>query len=101
MSSTPAVVVKQYGAEILRLWVTYEDYGQDITIGPEMFKRISETYRRIRNTVRFLLGNLDDFDSSKHAVPYEKLPELDQWALHELNQLIKRSTEAYDNYNFL
>ncbi|MCB0415669.1 MAG: isoleucine--tRNA ligase [Bdellovibrionales bacterium] len=96
----PAVIVKQFGAEILRLWVTYEDYGQDITVSEEIFKRISETYRRIRNTIRFLLGNLNDFNHETDKVAYDQLTPLDQWALHELNQLVEKCTSAYDSYNF-
>tara|TARA_B100000749_G_scaffold280894_1_gene280508 strand:+ start:64653 stop:67421 length:2769 start_codon:yes stop_codon:yes gene_type:complete len=96
----PAKIIKDYGAEILRLWVAYEDYGQDVTIGNEMFKRISETYRRIRNTVRFMLGNLDDFDPAKDKVAFKDMPELDQWALIRLNDFIEKTNEAYDSYNF-
>jgi isoleucyl-tRNA synthetase len=96
----PADISKQYGSEILRLWVAYEDYGQDVTVGNEMFKRISETYRRIRNTMRFLLGNLYDFDPAKDKVDFEKMPEIDRWALIKLNELIEKVTEAYESYNF-
>jgi isoleucyl-tRNA synthetase len=96
----PADISKQYGSEILRLWVAYEDYGQDVTVGNEMFKRISETYRRIRNTMRFLLGNLYDFDPTKDKVDFESMPEVDRWALIKLNELIEKVTEAYESYNF-
>lgn len=96
----PAKVFQQYGAEILRLWVAYEDYGQDLTVGDEIFKRISETYRRIRNTLRFLLGNLSDFNPSQDKVKYQDMPALDQWALGRLSRLIIRCTESYEAYNF-
>lgn len=96
----PAKIIQAYGAEILRLWVAYEDYGQDVTVGDEMFKRISETYRRIRNTLRFILGNLNDFDPSKDAISFGDMPALDQWALIQLNGLVKKTTEAFDSFNF-
>lgn len=96
----PADIIKQYGAEILRLWVAYEDYGQDVNVGQEMFKRISETYRRIRNTLRFMLGNLNDFDPQKDTVEFKDMPALDQWALMRLNKLVEKSTQAYEDYNF-
>jgi isoleucyl-tRNA synthetase len=97
---SPADVVKKHGAEILRLWVAYEDYGQDVTVGEEMFLRITETYRRIRNTFRFLLGNLQDFDPNSDRVAVEAMPILDRWALAELNALIEKVTGEYDRYNF-
>ncbi len=96
----PAIIIKQYGAEILRLWVAYEDYGQDVTVGNEMFKRISETYRRIRNTLKFLLGNLSDFDPQKDKIDFLKMPDIDQWALIKLNELIEQTTTSYNEYNF-
>lgn len=96
----PAKVIDQYGAEILRLWVAYEDYGQDVSVSDEMFKQVSDTYRRIRNTMRFLLGNLDGFDPSKDKVAVKDMSALDQWALHRLNETIKACTTAYDNYDF-
>ncbi|MBT4763284.1 MAG: isoleucine--tRNA ligase [Bdellovibrionaceae bacterium] len=96
----PEKVIQQYGAEILRLWVAYEDYGQDVTVGNEMFKRISETYRRIRNTQRFMLGNLHDFELEKNKVNFNDMPALDQWALVRLNNLIEKCTKAYEDYNF-
>ncbi|RME17030.1 MAG: isoleucine--tRNA ligase, partial [Bdellovibrio sp.] len=97
---SPSDVIKKYGAEILRLWVAYEDYGQDVSISEEMFQRITETYRRFRNTIRFMLGNLKDFDFSKHAVPYDRMTSVDQWALFQLNQLILKIRKAFDNYDF-
>jgi isoleucyl-tRNA synthetase len=96
----PAEIIRESGAEILRLWVSHEDYGQDLTISKEMIARISDTYRRFRNTIRFLLGNLNDFDPAKDRVPYSELTPLDRWALHQLSALIERCTAAYDSYEF-
>jgi isoleucyl-tRNA synthetase len=96
----PQVVSSQSGAEILRLWSIYEDYGQDLTCGKTELERVTETYRRIRNSMRFLLGATADFDPAKDSVPYEKLTEIDQWALGRLYELNKKVTEAYDEYSF-
>lgn len=96
----PAEVIKKHGAEILRLWVAYEDYGQDVNISNEMFLRVTETYRRIRNTMRFLLGNLGDFNPEKDQIDFADMPDLDKWALARLNQLIEQVTHAYESYNF-
>ncbi|PKN52110.1 MAG: isoleucine--tRNA ligase [Deltaproteobacteria bacterium HGW-Deltaproteobacteria-13] len=92
--------IDKYGAEILRLWVAAEDYTDDIRISEEILKRLMEAYRRIRNTSRFILGNLYDFNMDQDQVPYEQMTEMDQWALHRLQEVIKRVTEAYENYQF-
>ncbi len=96
----PEEIIKDSGAEILRIWVSHEDYGQDLTISKEMMTRISDTYRRFRNTIRFLLGNLNDFDPAKDQVAYKDMTPLDHWALNQLNSLIEKTTAAYDNYEF-
>ncbi len=96
----PAEIIKESGAEILRIWVSHEDYGQDLTISKEMITRITDTYRRFRNTIRFLLGNLNDFDPAKDQVPVAQMTPLDRWALHELNELIRKCTAAYEAYEF-
>ena len=96
----PAEVIKKNGAEILRLWTAYEDYGQDVNVSHEMFQRITETYRRIRNTMRFLLGNIADFDLQKDSVEFANMPPLEQWALIKLNHLIEKITAAYDSYDY-
>ncbi len=96
----PNETIKKLGAEIVRLWVAHEDYGQDLTCGAESFDRITETYRRMRNTVRFLLGNLADFDPGRDLLGYQSLTPLDQWALAQLNGLIAKTTEAYDSYEY-
>ncbi|MCB0390651.1 MAG: isoleucine--tRNA ligase, partial [Bdellovibrionales bacterium] len=96
----PAEVNKTHGAEILRLWVAYEDYGQDVNISNEMFLRITETYRRIRNTMRFLLGNLGDFNPQTDVVSYDDMTTIDKWALGRFNDVIEKVTDAYESYNF-
>ncbi len=96
----PEEVIRHYGAEVLRLWVASENYREDMRISPDILKRLSEAYRKIRNTCRFLLGNLFDFDLGKHCVPYAALLEIDQWALHRLQSLIKRILAAYRSYEF-
>jgi isoleucyl-tRNA synthetase len=92
--------IDKYGAEILRLWVAAEDYTDDIRISTEILKRLMEAYRRIRNTSRFILGNLYDFDIDKEQVAYEQMTEMDQWALHRLQEVIRRVTEAYERHQF-
>lgn len=96
----PADVIKKSGAEILRLWVAYEDYGQDVNISGEMFQRVSETYRRMRNTIRFMLGNISDFNPDTDSVELNDMTELDRWALGKLNEVIEQCQDAYDNYDF-
>ena len=96
----PADVIKQSGAEILRLWVAAQDYREDLRISPEILGHLVEAYRKIRNTCRFLLSNLYDFDAARHRVPYERLPELDRWALVRLGQLIPRVGRAYEEFEF-
>ena len=88
-----------YGADIVRLWVTCENYRQDIRLSKEILTRQQDTYRRIRNTFRYMLGNLFDFPADG-AVPYEALPELDQWALHQTQQLITKMRNAFEQYEF-
>jgi isoleucyl-tRNA synthetase len=96
----PQKVIAQYGADILRLWVASADYRGDIRVSPEILKQMSEVYRKIRNTFRFLLGNLQRFDPERHAVPVKDMNELDRWALNELQKLIKRVRRAYWNYEY-
>jgi isoleucyl-tRNA synthetase len=96
----PDEVIKKYGAEILRLWVAAEDYRDDIRISEEILSRLSDAYRRIRNTCRFLLGNLHDFDPKKDSVPDSRLQDLDRWILLRLQKLISRLREAYENFEF-
>ncbi len=96
----PQEIIKQYGAEILRLWVSAEDYTNDIRISQEILKRLAEAYFRIRNTARFLLGNLADFEPARDAVAPERLPEIDRWALARLAQVERRVLEAYRDCQF-
>ncbi len=93
--------VKDKGAEMMRLWVATEDYRNDVRMSKEIMDRIVETYRRIRNTARFGLGNLFDFSPDEHAVPVERLArEMDVWAMGRLSRLIERSRKAYEDYEF-
>ena len=96
----PQEVIEKQGAEILRLWVAAEDYTDDIRISEEILKRLVEAYRRIRNTGRFILGNIYDFHPDKDSVDYEKMEEMDKWALHRLQEVIKRVRDAYERYQF-
>jgi isoleucyl-tRNA synthetase len=96
----PQEMVDQYGAEILRLWVAAEDYTLDIRISEEILKRLVEAYRRIRNTSRYILGNLYDFDCEKDMIPVEDMEEMDRWALHRLQEIIRRVRDAYESYQF-
>ncbi|MBU8907091.1 isoleucine--tRNA ligase [Desertibacillus haloalkaliphilus] len=96
----PNNVMKQLGADILRLWVASVDYQADVRVSDKILKQVSEVYRKIRNTFRFLLGNLNDFDPTVHTVQRENLTEMDQYMLIKLNDVIERVTKAYDNYQF-
>lgn len=96
----PQDVIKQSGAEILRLWVSAQDYREDLRISQEILNHLIEAYRKIRNTCRFLLSNLYDFDPARHRVPFEQLSELDRWALMKLGELIPRVRKGYDEFEF-
>jgi isoleucyl-tRNA synthetase len=96
----PQEVMSTYGAEILRLWVAAEDYRDDVRLSTEILTRLVEGYRRIRNTCRYLLGNLYDFDPQKHLVPPAELLEIDRFILHRLQKLTGRLLRAYDRYEF-
>lgn len=96
---SPQDVIKEYGADILRLWVLASDYKTDVSLSKEILKQISESYRKIRNTARYILGNTSDFDPEK-KVAYKDLLEIDKWALLRLNKLIRECTESYDKYDF-
>ena len=96
----PEKVIKQYGAEILRLWVSASDYRDDIRISDKILKQLTDAYRRIRNTGRFLLGNLSDFDPTEDVVPYAEMLPIDRYALHVLQGLIARARSAYDAFEF-
>ncbi len=96
----PEKIIKLHGADILRLWVASADYRDDVRISDNIIKQLSDAYRRIRNTCRFMLGNLYDFDPSTDIKPVEKMGELDKFILHRLNKIIEKSTKAYDKYEF-
>ena len=89
-----------YGADVLRLWVASVDYSSDVRIGKNIIKQTSDMYRKVRNTARFLLGNLHDFDPKKDAVAYADLPELDKYMLHRMTEVFAEVTEAYESYQF-
>ncbi|MDJ1006910.1 MAG: isoleucine--tRNA ligase [Paracoccaceae bacterium] len=95
----PEEVVKQYGADILRLWVAQTDYTADQRIGPEILKGVADSYRRLRNTFRFLLGNLNDFSPEKSVAP-EEMPELERWVLHRLAELDGAVRDGYARFDF-
>jgi isoleucyl-tRNA synthetase len=96
----PAKVMKQYGADILRLWVASSDYQADFRVSDEILKQIAEVYRKLRNTFRFLLGNLADFDPQQHQVSLEQMDELEKVVLIKLQGLVDRVTKGYENYEF-
>ncbi|PLR87543.1 isoleucine--tRNA ligase [Bacillus sp. V33-4] len=96
----PAKVMNQLGADILRLWVASVDYQSDVRVSDPILKQVAEVYRKIRNTFRFLLGNLADFNPAADAVPFENLREVDQFMLVKLNKLIKNVHDAYENFEF-
>ena len=96
----PQEISKKFGAEILRLWVAAEDYREDVRISDEILNRLVEAYRRLRNTARFLISNLYDFDPGKDALPLAELDEMDRWILQSTQGVLSRCREAYDNYEF-
>jgi isoleucyl-tRNA synthetase len=93
-------LLPRFGAEVLRLWAAAEDYTEDIRISSEILDRLADAYRRIRNTYRFLLGNLSDFDPARDRQPYTSLDEVDRWILDRLARLVARVVRAYDAYEF-
>ena len=97
---TSDAYVADYGADVIRLWIASQDFRDDIPISKEILSHVGETYRLIRNTLRYQLSNLFDFELARDEVPYEKLNALDQWALHQTAALIADCTKAYDAYEF-
>ncbi len=95
----PEEIIKDYGADMLRLWVSSADYRQDMRISKEILKQLSDAYLKIRNTARYMLGNLDGFDPDA-LVPYTELPELDRWVLARFNELVKKVRASYEIYEF-
>ncbi|MBC5730106.1 isoleucine--tRNA ligase [Pseudoflavonifractor hominis] len=96
----PEEVIKDYGADMLRLWVASADYTQDMRISKDIMKQLSQAYLKIRNTARYMLGNLCDFEPDTDAVAVENLMELDRYALYRFNELVKTVRAAYDRYEF-
>lgn len=96
----PQDVIKQYGADVLRLWVASSDYHADIRISPDILKQLSEAYRKIRNTARYILGNISDFNPDTDMADPSEFMSIDKWALAKLNNLIDKVKDAYDKYEF-
>ncbi len=96
----PDDIIKNYGADILRLWAASVDYRNDTKIGDNIIKQLAEIFKKTRNTARFLLGNIYDFDPAKDYVKYEELKPIDKFALHKLNKVIEEVTVAFENYEF-
>ena len=96
----PADMVRLHGSDILRLWVASTDYTEDVRISDDLIKQVKESYRKIRNTYKFMLGNLKDFDYTKDSVKYEDMPYYDKYMMNELNKFTKNVVEEYNNYNF-
>ena len=96
----PDDIIKNYGADILRLWAASVDYRNDTKIGDNIIKQLAEIFKKTRNTARFLLGNIFDFDPTQDYVKYEDLKPIDKFALHKLNKVVEEVTVAFDNYEF-
>ena len=96
----PEEIIKRHGAELLRLWVAATDYREEMRISEEILSGFVEAYRRLRNTARFLLANLYDFDPARDAVPVDRLPDLERWALHQTHGLATRCLAAYEDFEF-
>ena len=96
----PKDIIEKYGADILRLWVSSVDYREDVRISENILQQMSDAYRRIRNTARFLMGNLNNFDYANDKVDYKDMFEIDKWAMHKLEELKEKTTEYYDKYEF-
>jgi isoleucyl-tRNA synthetase len=97
---SPFDIIKDYGADILRLWVASSDYNEDIRISQEILTRLAEAYRKIRNTARFILSNLSDFNPQENKISYKNLRKIDKWILFRLEQVLKFVTTAYENFEF-
>jgi len=96
----PEQIIKQYGADILRLWVSSSDFKSDVRVSHDILKQLVEVYRKIRNTIRYFLGNCHDFNPETDKIPYSELDELDRYALHSLHLLVERVSRAYAEFDF-
>ncbi len=98
--TAPEKIIEQYGADILRLWVASSDYHSDVRISFEYLKQLSDGYRKIRNTARYILGNLADFDPNTHQLPFEELQDIDKWAIARCQELIRGVRKDYEDFEF-
>lgn len=96
----PLEVAKKYGVDILRLWVVSSDYKTDVRLSEDILKQLSESYRKIRNTARYILGNISDFNPDNDMVAYDNMLEIDKWALYKMNALCEKALESYRSYEF-
>lgn len=96
----PESIINKYGADVMRLWVGFVDYTQEMRVSEESIGAVADAYRKIRNTWRFMLGNLYDFDPDKDRVEYEMLMDVDKWALHRLAEVARKADKAYEEYDF-
>lgn len=96
----PEQVIKQYGADVLRLWVASVNYTDDIPIGKNMLQQLADVYRKLRNTARYMLGNLHDYEPERHRVAYSDLEELDKYILHKLQKVVAEIIEDFDSFQF-
>ena len=97
----PQEIIDTYGAEILRLWVASSSYNEDVRISKEIIDRLVDAYRKIRNTLRYLLGNLHGFEPDIHILEYGQILELDRWALNRLACTIEALDQGYERYDFV
>ncbi len=97
---TPQEIIDKFGADVLRLWVVSADYRTDMRMSQDSLKQLSEGYRKIRNTARYILSNINDFNPTNDMVAYDDMLEIDKWALLKLNEVIKKVTDAYESYEF-
>ncbi|SNR73421.1 isoleucine--tRNA ligase [Desulfurobacterium atlanticum] len=97
---SPQDIIKQFGADILRLWVSSENFSEDVRISKDILKQIADVYRKIRNTIRFILGNLNDFNPETDTVPFKEMEEIDRWALTRLSQIKKEILKFYEEFKY-
>lgn len=96
----PQDICQRHGADLLRLWVSYVDFKSDVPMSEDIFLQVGDGYRRLRNTVRFMLANLADFDPATDLVPQEQMEEIDRWAMHRLADVVGRVEQAYEDFEF-
>ncbi len=96
----PQAVIKEYGADVLRLWVASADFRNDMSASKSILKQVADAFSKIRNTCRFMISNLNDFDKTKDAVDYKEMDEIDKWALLKLQRTIERVRNAYEDFEY-